>query len=160
MDRQIKHSMKRRLLSLRNFQRLLNVSGFFAQKPYLNPITRVLMRIFADLTVKIKGGQRKESLEEIAKEWQRMFPGRRMVPITEITEETAFAGVHTPCPVSDTGDVHACYRLMEYDRRLLEHIGGEFVVLESQASPNIQKCRVAIRKKGASLTDLIPAHER
>jgi hypothetical protein len=62
--------------------------------------------------------------------------------------------------LADTDDVSACYRLMEYDRRLLEHIGGEFVVLESQASPNIRVCRVAIRKKGADTADLIPAHEK
>lgn len=118
------------------------------------------MRLFADLTVRIKGGQRKDTLEEIAKEWQRMFPGRRMVPITEVTEDTAIAEVHGPCPVADTGDVHACYRLMEYDRRLLAHIGGEFVVLRSKAESGIDICQVAIRKKGASVEDLTPAHER
>ena len=151
---------KKRLLSLKNFQRGLNFSGFFARRSWLNPVTWLLMRLFADLPSKIKGGQRKETLEEIAKEWQRMFPGRRMVPIKEIKDETAFAEVHGPCPVTDTGDVHACYRLMAYDRRLLEHIGGEFVVLRSKAETGINICQVAIRKKGASTKDLIPAHKR
>jgi len=152
--------MKKRFLSLRNFQRGLNIGGFFARKPYFNSITYLMMRLLADLTIKMKGGQRKESVEEIAKEWQRMFPGRRMVPLRKIIEDTAFAEVRAQCSVANTGDVHACYRLMEYDRRLLEHIGGEFVVLESQANPEISVCQVAIRKKGAFVKDLIPAHER
>ena len=57
------------------------------------------------------------------------------------------------------GNVHACYRLMEYDRQLLNHIGGEFVVLESKADPSIAVCRVAMRMKGANMDDLKPAHK-
>ncbi len=152
--------MKRRLFSLRSFQKILNIGGYFARRPYFNFITRLMMRLLADLTIKLKGGQKKEALEDIGKEWQRMFPGRRLVPIREITGDTVLAEVRAPCPLVDTNDISACYRLMEYDRRLLEHIGGEFVVLESQASPNIQACQVAIRKQGADTADLIPAHEK
>jgi len=139
--------MKRRLLSLRSFQKILNIGGYFARRPYFNFITWLMMRLLADLTIKLKGGQKKDSLEEIGKEWQRMFPGRRLVPIREITEDTVLAEVRAPCPLADTGDVWACYRLMEYDRRLLEHIGGEFVVLESQANPEIEVCQVAIQQE-------------
>ncbi len=152
--------MRKRLTSLRTFYRALNIGGYFARRPYFNFLTRMMMRLLADLTIWLKKGEEKEELEEIAQEWQRMFPGRRMVPIREIDENTAFAEVHAPCPVTYTGDVQACYRLMEYDRRLLEHIGGEFVVLKSQASPEVTACQVAIRKKGALLNDLTPAHQK
>ncbi len=152
--------MKNPLTSPKAFQTLLNIGGYFARRPHFNFVTRFMMRVLADLTVRMKRGRRKESLEDIGKEWQRMFPRRKMVPIREVTDDTVFADVRARCPVTDTGDVHACYRLMEYDRRLLEHIGGEFVVLESQADPDVRICQVAIRKKGVSTADLTPAHER
>jgi len=89
-----------------------------------------------------------------------MFPSRAFVPIIQNTEETVYAEILGACPVAGTGDVHACYRMMEYDRQLLAHIGGEFVVLESKADPSISVCRIAMRRKGANTADLIPAHRK
>ncbi len=89
-----------------------------------------------------------------------MFPRRKMVPVREVVADIVFAEVRARCPVTDTGDIHACYRLIEYDRRLLDHVGGEFVVLKSQANPDIRIYQVAIRKRGVPITDLVPAHEK
>ena len=89
--------MQKRLLSLRTFQKILNIGGYFARKPYFNLVTRTMMRLLADLTIKLKAGQKKEALEDIGKEWQRMFPGRRLVPIREITEDTVLADVRATC---------------------------------------------------------------
>ncbi len=37
-----------------------------------------------------------------------------------------------------TGDVHACWRMMEFDREVARRAGGQFVVvLESQATPGV-----------------------
>ncbi len=44
-----------------------------------------------------------------------------------------------------TGDVHACHQLMEFDRTLLETIGGELIVLSSQAQGDAKDCEIAIR---------------
>ncbi len=152
--------MKSLFLSARAFQTLLNIGGYFARRPRFNIITRLMMRSLADLTVMMKRSQHKDSLVEIGREWQRMFPGQKFVPIKEIDGDTVYAEVCVRCPVTDTGDVSACHRLMAYDRRLLEHIGGEFIVLESQADPDTAVCQVAIRKKGTATTDLIPAHKK
>ena len=50
--------------------------------------------------------------------------------------------------------------MMEYDRKMLEKIGGQLVVLRSQAEPGVKVCQLAIRKKGVSMEDLVPAHAR
>ena len=80
------------------------------------------------------------------------------MPITAVTADTVYAEIHTPCPLRGSGDLHACHRMMEYDRRVLEHAGGQFVVLDSQASPGRSHCRVAMRLQGAGIDDLPPAH--
>ena len=144
----------------RSFQILLEATGRMALIPALKPANRVLLRRLADLTWIIKGGRRKGILGEIGQEWQRMFPSRKLVPITDSTEDTVYAEVRARCPLVGSGDATACYHLMEYDRRLLERIGGEFVVLESRADRGIPACRVAIRAQGAPLEDLTPAHVR
>jgi hypothetical protein len=48
--------------------------------------------------------------------------------------------------------------MMEYDREVMRRIGGELVVLESQASPGRTFCTVAMRRQGASMADFTPAH--
>jgi hypothetical protein len=49
---------------------------------------------------------------------------------------------------------------MEYDRKMLERIGGQLVVLRSQAEPGVEVCQVAIRKADVSMDELVPAHIR
>jgi hypothetical protein len=142
------------------FTNLLNFVGFFARQPALTPITNFLLRTFARFTIKLRDGRHQSTLGEIGKEWQRMFPSRAFVPIRESAKDTVYAEILGKCPVTGTGDVHACYRLMEYDRQLLNHIGGEFVVLASKADPSVPVCRVAMRMKGANMSDLKPAHEK
>jgi hypothetical protein len=155
-----KRSMKKKSLSGKLFTGLLSATSLLARNRRLNALTRSVMRSLAGLTLKFKGGRRKRSIEEIGREWQRMFPSRKFVPIVGIEKETVYAEIRTRCPLRATGDVQACYRLMEYDRRLMEVIGGEFVVLQSQAEPETEFCRVAIRKKGEPTYDLVPAHEK
>jgi hypothetical protein len=50
--------------------------------------------------------------------------------------------------------------MMEFDREVLRHAGGQLVVLESQATPGVTVCRVAMRLQGQSLDGLVPAHHR
>jgi hypothetical protein len=40
----------------------------------------------------------------------------------------------------------------------MRRIGGELVILESQASPGRTFCTVAMRRRGASVADFTPAH--
>jgi hypothetical protein len=50
--------------------------------------------------------------------------------------------------------------MMEFDRAVARHAGGQFVVLRSQAEPGRTHCEVALRGAGAPLSDLVAAHQR
>ncbi len=89
-----------------------------------------------------------------------MFPSKETNYIKSIEHASAYAEVRIQCPLRGTGDATACYRLMEYDRAMLEKIGGQLVVLRSQAEPGVEVCEVALRLQGANTDDLIPAHKR
>jgi hypothetical protein len=77
--------------------------------------------------------------------WQRGFAAKREVPIVEVHEDLVIAEIRTQCPLRGTGDLAACHRMMAYDRAVVGRAGGQFEVLESQATPGLVRCRVAIR---------------
>ncbi|WP_137888038.1 hypothetical protein [Pseudomonas sp. 2FE] len=121
--------------------------------------TRVIARLLANYMFLKNKGERKDSVGAIAEEWRQMFGLNRFWKIDRIDDDTAYCEIHFPCSLERTGDVQACYRLMEYDRALVEKIGGQLVVLESRADPKVAgSCKVAIRKRDDLRTDLIPAH--
>ena len=119
----------------------------------------VLMRFNAKFTLFMRCGKRKDSIEEVGKEWKRMFP-LEIQQLIKTDEDTVYYETHCWCPLRGSGDVLACYRMMEYDRCMCETLGGQFVVIKSQAEPGNKTCMVAIRKPGKSTDDLIHAHER
>jgi len=92
--------------------------------------------------------------------WQSVFPSPKAVPITATEGETVRAEIHIRCPLRGSGDVHACYRLMQFDRTVADAAGANFVVLRSQAEPGVEVCQVALRRKGLPIDDLVHAHER
>ena len=141
-------------------QGVLSVSAWMAKREWLNPLTNTLMTTKATTTIKTKGIREADSLAELGQQWQRGFHSAKQVPITNITEDTVYAEIHTPCPLRGTGDVHACYRMMAYDREVVKKAGGQFVVLASQASHGNTFCRVAMRKTDADMHDLKSAHEQ
>ena len=138
----------------------LAVSAWFARRPALNAVTAALMRGMARLAVRSKGIREARDVADLGAQWQRAFPSARQVPIRRIEQGTVYAEIHTPCPLRGTGDVHACWRMMEFDREVLRKAGGQFVVLRSQSEPGRTYCEVAMRRAGASVSDLTPAHER
>src|SRR5262245_50911853 len=119
------------------FWSLVPVSVWCTRDPGFVRVGRWLMRFLGASTLALLRGRRQETIERVAREWQRMFPDPAEVVITEVKEETAYAELRVHCPYRGTGNVEGCYRMMEYDRRLLEKIGGEFVVLRSQAEPGV-----------------------
>jgi hypothetical protein len=140
-------------------QATLGLLAFFARRPALSSITRFLTQSMASATVRTKRIGVASSPEELGPLWQKSFPSKKQVPIERIEGRTVYAQIHTPCPLRGSGDVHACYRMMEFDREVLKQAGGQFVVLESQAQPGRTFCRVAMRLKGESVEDLMPAHK-
>lgn len=125
-------------------------------------LARALLRGLGTFTLAVQRGREQQDLAAVGREWQRMFPSRATVPITRIDEATGtvHAEVRVSCPLRGTGDTEACFRMMEYDRRMLERIGGQLVVLRSQAEPGRTHCEVALRQRGRSVDDLLPAHVR
>jgi hypothetical protein len=118
------------------------------------------MRILGAFTLLLMRAKPQTEIEALGKEWQRMFPSNDDVPITKITDDTVFAEIHIRCGHRGSGNVQGCHRMMEYDRKMLERIGGQLVILRSQAEPGVAICQLAIRKAGAPLDDLTHAHER
>jgi hypothetical protein len=151
--------MKNRLIRS-SVQCTLAVLAFFARRPWLTSISNALTRSLAVATVSTRRIGRANCVAELGPLWQRSFPSKKHVPIKTITEDTVYAEIHTPCPLRGTGDLHACYRMMEFDRAVLRHAGGQFVVLQSQATPGVSHCRVAMRLNGKSLKGLHTVHEQ
>lgn len=122
---------------------------------------RVTTPFFVRLTQLIRGRRNvAPTAEAIGGEWERLLPSKKTAHITDHDARTAFGEITVHCPLRGTGDVEACHRMMGYDRRLLSAVGGQLVVLRSQAEPGVTSCRVAIRPAGESTDDLLPAHIR
>lgn len=147
-------------INKRLFNSLMHVTHWLCESEARHRLSVPVMRALGALTLRIKSGQKQAQILDAAGEWQRMFPSRKMVPITRVEEETVFAEIRSPCPFRGSKNVDGCYRMMEYDRKLLSAIGAEFVVLQSQAEENIEYCRVAITRESKSRKDLKPAHIR
>ena len=139
---------------------VLSTSALLARQPRLAPLCDAAMRALARLTVRNKGIRPATDLADLGRQWQRGFPSAKQVPITRITDDTVYAEIHTPCPLRGSGDTAACWRMMAYDREVLAHADGQFVVLHSQAEAGRHHCEVAMRRSGVSLADLPPAHIR
>jgi len=139
---------------------VLGLLAFFARRPNLAFASDFLTRSLARLTVKAKAIGTATGVAELGDLWQRSFPSRKQVPIESVAGNTVIAQIHTPCPLRGSGDLLACHRMMEFDREVARMAGGQFVVLESQATPGVAFCRVAMRLKGEPLEGLVAAHER
>lgn len=143
-------------------QGLLAVSAALARRPGLQPLSDAWARSLAALTVRLRGiaPPADPAPAALGRTWQRSFPSAKQVPLIGQDATTVYAEIHTPCPLRGSGDVHACHRMMEYDRAVLRRAGGAFVVLRSQAEPGVTRCQVAMRRLDAPLDDLVPAHAR
>lgn len=139
------------------FNRLIHVTHWLTEKESRNWLGKPVSRALGTLTLGVKQGAPKTQLLDAAKEWQRMFPSKKMVPIVSANDDVVIAEIHSECPYRGSGNVHGCFRMMEYDRKLMEVIGADFVVLQSQAEPGVINCRVAISRDSRNL---VPAHVR
>ena len=154
--------MKKLLEKLVVFRATLKVLAFFAQREIFSSLTEWATRSSAKLNILINKPRPSQKINELAETWQKMMPpdGREFFKIAEITADTAYTEIHLHCPLRGTGNVEACYKLMNYDRSLMKAIGGELIVLESQSNSGKNFCRLAIRKSGEDTSDLTPAHKK
>jgi hypothetical protein len=119
-----------------------------------------LNSLIAQLTIKRKKINKAKTLDELGKSWQKGFPSNKQVPIIGKDIKTVYGEIHTKCPLRGTGDLSACYKMMSYDREIVSKAGGQFIILQSQATKGIEKCKIAIRFKEEIMSDLQQAHER
>lgn len=142
------------------FNYLIHVTHWLTKKEGRYLIGRPFLRFLGSATLLIKRGKHKSEIGSVGREWQKMFPSKKMVPVVKEETDTVFAEIRTTCPYRGSGNVAGCYRMMEYDRKMLETIGADFVVLRSQAEPGVDTCLVAMTRDARARADLIPAHER
>ncbi len=143
------------------FNGMLRLLAFFSKRKVFDAFTLWATNTSAKLNIFINNPKPTQDIGELAKAWQKMMPsdGQAFFKISEVTTTTAFTEIHLVCPLKGTGNVEACYKLMNYDRSLMRAVGGELIVLESQSNSGKNHCRLAIRKKGHDVSDLIPAHQ-
>lgn len=121
-------------------------------------VSAPLMRIMARAAMRRARVAPASDLPDLFAKWQRSSPALEDYRLTRIAGETVYAEIHSQCALRGSGDVAACHRMMEYDREVMRALGGELVVLESQATPGRTFCTVAMRAAGASMADFTPAH--
>ena len=149
----------RALYRMSTFMATLWTVGPLARLSFLEPLIHGYMRLIGRLVFWSHGGRRLDNVPDMAREWNRMMPApREKFPVLESDDRTATGAIHVHCPLRGTGDAHACRRLMEFDRTLVEAMGGELVVARSQSREGTG-CRVVIRKAGADWSDVRAAHE-
>ena len=142
-----------------SMQALLGTLAYLARRERYNRLTAAVTTGLARGVIKSKHIRPARDLVDLGRQWQKGFPSDKQVPIVDISDSTVVAEIHTPCPLRGSGDVQACYRMMQFDREVVKKAGGQFVVLHSQATPGKTYCTVAMRRAGANMADLIPAHQ-
>ena len=133
------------------FNSLMGFTHWLTETKHRNVIGKPIMRGLGGLTLAVKKADEQSSATAAAEEWQRMFPSKKMVPITSIEGDTVYAEIRSECPYRGSGNVEGCYRMMEYDRKIMEKIGSTFIVVKSQAEPGVSHCQVAISKNATGL---------
>jgi len=141
--------MRNFLRKLWLFKSLLYVFAYFGRKPFFSGITKLLTSGAAFITLKLNNINQLSETKNLAEIWQALMPidGKHLFKISEINKEPAITEIYLHCPLRGTGDISACYKLMNYDRKLMEKFGGNLIVLESQSNSGKQYCKLAISKK-------------
>lgn len=135
---------------------LFLISKWETSKKWILSLTSFFARVNLKLNKPTKG----DDVQKLAATWKMLMPpdGQDNFKISSITGDTAFVEIHLKCPLRGTGKVQTCHSFMNYDREQVKHIGGNLIVLESQSNSGNNFCKLAIRKSGDIVDDLIPAH--
>ncbi len=154
--------MKKLLEGVAVFNAVLRVLAFMGQRRVFNRATQFVTTQAALLNVALNKPGKASTPEALAQKWQQMMPpkAKHRFPIKTANQHTAIIEIHVHCPLRGTGNPHACHRLMNYDRKLMEKVGGQLVVLDSQSNSGKPYCTLAIRPQGQPIDDLVPAHKK
>jgi hypothetical protein len=145
-------------LQARVFNGFIGFGAWLAQKPAAGLLVEPLFAALGRAAARAGRVHDAVTPAQLAQEWQKAFPSKKLVPIVAVDERTAHAEIHQHCPLRGSGDTRACHRMMAYDRAVAARAGGQFVVLQSQAMPGVTVCKVALRRAEDSTQGLTPAY--
>ena len=117
--------------------------------PSLQPFSDWLMRRLARIAMTRASAKEAHNLQQLHEEWSRSAPALANYKLTRIEGDTAYAEIHSECALRGSGNVGACFRMMEYDREVMRKVGGELVILKiaGNAGPDIlQRCHPQERR--------------
>ena len=142
------------------FEAGLQLMSVFARFSWLAPIASLMTNASAKINIYFNQPPLANDTSELADAWLDLMPpdGKEFFKIDRVEKDTAFVKIHLHCPLRDSGNATACYRLMNYDRKLMDEVGGQLVVLSSQSNSGNPFCELAIRPKNVDVSDLVPAH--
>lgn len=151
--------MKKYLEKFSVFMFGLRIYAFFSRRRTFKGFTRFLTRQAALLNIRLNRPKPGHTPQELAERWQQLMPpdAQDQFVISRADDHTAEVLIKIHCPLRGTGDNHACHKLMNYDRTLMEQVGGQLIVRSSQSNSGEPHCLLAIRKAGADVSDLEPA---
>lgn len=160
--------MKRLLLktyTLPVFLFVLRISAPFSRIRLFSAPVQLWMRFLARMVFWASGSPQARDSRELALIWQQLMPRPNSAfPLVEESRksETSIAAgeIHLHCPLRDSGDPVACYRLMEFDRALIRAAGGHLMVLDSQSNSGLQHCTVLMAMEADQFRGLLPAHRK
>ncbi len=154
--------MKKWLEKQAVFNFTLRILAFLAKRKRFDRLTQRATTQSAQLNILLNKPKPAGDVAALAKTWMELMPpdGQENFQIEEVTADTVYTQIHLHCPLRGSGDAQACHKLMNYDRKLMEQVGGQLIVLESQSNSGKPYCRLAIRKAGVAVDDLIPAHKK
>ncbi len=115
------------------------------RRSWLEFLSGPMMRWMARVAMRRAGTRPASTLQELFVEWQGASPALADYRLQHISGETAYAEIHSECALRGSGDLAACHRMMAYDREVMRAVGGDLVVLKSQATPGRTFCTVAIQ---------------
>lgn len=137
--------MKKIKNKIKLFKKVNSFTGWLVQSK-LNFLSEPVLSMLAKKTLKDNRAEKKESINDIAVEWQRMFGLDDYFKIIQVNENEALCEIHFDCVLAKKGDLNACHKLMGYDRAIVKAIGGHLTVLESRVDPSVTgPCVVSIR---------------
>lgn len=144
------------------FDSTLQFLSFLAEWEISENTIPFLTEVLANINLSLNNPKISKNLKDLANTWKELMPpdGQEFFQIREITDDTAYVEIHLHCPLRGSGKVDSCFKFMNYDRKLMEKVGGTLTVLESQSNSGKTYCKLAIRKAGVSTEDLIPAHKK
>ncbi len=138
-------SITKKIYTMPVFMIVLWLFGTLAKLKVSPRFIRWCMNLAGERVGKLWNSGHEVELEKIASGWTEQMPKpHEQFPITSLSDNVAIGEIHVNCSLRRSGNIQACYNLMQFDRAIVERMGGKFIVLESQANSSQKHCKIAI----------------